>query len=838
MARPRRKPQPEEKNIIVEDDRKSKKAKKTEESAVKEEEEEVFDLTEEEEEEGDNYNDADNHNHEPTELLNQTKKIKSTNSDSSFVGDPIPDNEARQRWPSRYNNSGAEEEVMQAKCHYSQAIVDGYVYGLGDDAYVQADEGNLDYIAKIIELFENTNHETYFKAQWFYRPQDTIIKELSGKVNQFENKRVFISEMKDDNPLDCLIRKVEIVEVQPNMDLDAKLKTIPPCDLYYDMKYLLPFHTFKSLKKDNSSSDSEGSVISSETGSKNNGSVEKSEVFLLDLYSGCGTMSTGLCIGANLAGVKLVTKWAVDINKHACKSVKVNHPETEVRNEAAEDFLLLLKEWEKLCQKFSLVASDNVQSESEDEQDADDDIDAGDDSEMNEEEFEVEKFLAICYGDPNKAKQRGLYLKVSWLGYGPSYDTWEPIEGLSNCKEKIKDFVTKGFKSNLLPLPGTVDFICGGPPCQGISGFNRFRNKLAPLEGPKNYQLIVFMNIIEYLQPKYVLMENVVDILRFAGGYLSRYAIGRLVSMNYQTRIGMMAAGSYGVPQFRMRVFLWAANPFRKLPQYPFPTHKVDGRGLGANAFDGIEVKYDKQQPSSLSEPILLGDILSDLPKVTNDDNDDEREYGTNYKTDFQKYIRLKKDDVVSFQDSKKPHMLYDHCPFHLNKNDHERVCSVPKKKGANFRDLPGVLVGPDNKVFIDKSIARPLTESGKKLVPDYAITYKNGKSTQPFARVWWDEIINTVVTRAQPHNRAIVHPNQDRVLTVRENARIQGFPDCYQLFGPIKERYIQVGNAVAIPVALGLGYAFGIAWQELSNDEPLITLPFKFPNCLDKNSH
>ncbi|KAK2396589.1 putative DNA (cytosine-5)-methyltransferase CMT1 [Trifolium repens] len=39
----------------------------------------------------------------------------------------------------------------------------------------------------------------------------------------------------------------------------------------------------------------------------------------------------------------------------------------------------------------------------------------------------------------------------------------------------------------------------------------------------------------------------------------------------------------------------------------------------------------------------------------------------------------------------------------------------------------------------------------------------------------------------------------------------LQGFPDSYQLRGFVKESYIQVGNAVAVPVALALGHTLGL---------------------------
>ncbi|VAI62778.1 unnamed protein product [Triticum turgidum subsp. durum] len=548
------------------------------------------------------------------------------------------------------------------------------------------------------------------------------------------------------------------------MDPAAKAKLVARTDLYYDMSYTVAYSTFANIPSDTT----ENSGISTDADSENGAPVKTAS--LLDLYSGCGGMSTGLCLGSALAGLKLETKWAVDLNSFACKSLKYNHPKTEVRNEKAEDFLALLKEWAILCDKY-VHSNDSDAAEPVEEEEADEPL--------GKDEFVVEKLLEICYG--GTGRKNGIHFKVQWKGYGPEEDTWEPIENLSDCPLKIKEFVQEGYRRNILPQPGQVDVICGGPPCQGISGFNRFRNRDNPLEDEKNQQMVTYMDIVSYLQPKFVLMENVVDILKFADGYLGRYALSRLVSLNYQARLGMMVAGCYGLPQFRMRVFLWGALPTMVLPKYPLPTHAI-----------------------------------SDLPKVDNYQPHEVIEYGGQPKTDFQRYIRLSRKDMLdySFGDATCPEegKLLDHQPLRLNQDDYDRVQQIPIKKGANFRDLPGVKVGANNIVEWDPEVERVYLKSGKPLVPDYAMSFIKGRSPKPFGRLWWDETVPTVVTRAEPHNQIILHPNQGRVLTVRENARLQGFPDYYRMYGPMKEKYIQVGNAVAVPVARALGYSLGRA--------------------------
>nr|XP_015639451.1 DNA (cytosine-5)-methyltransferase CMT2-like isoform X2 [Oryza sativa Japonica Group] len=688
-----------------------------------------------------------------------------------FVGDAVPDDEARKQWPHRYEINdqimkkdkrtssqtfaNAGKAVLDVKCHYLQAKVSRYTFCIGECAFVKGPEGKPNYIGRLLEFFETKTGECYFRVQWFFTAEDTVIGE---QAQSHDPRRLFYSDLTDDNLLDCIVSKVTIVQVPPSVD--GKSKSVPSSDYYYDMKYSIDYSTFSTIEMEDTDDLMQSCYTSRindkmkkiDVNKKHKSPVlEKMELSLLDLYCGCGGMSTGLCLGARGGGVNLSARWAIDDDEIACESFRNNHPETRVR----------------------------------------------------------------------------------WKGYGPHHDTWEPVEGLRNCKEAIRDFVIEGHRQRILPRPGDVDVVCGGPPCQGISGYNRNREFEAPFKCEKNKQIIVFMDVVQFLKPKYVYMENVLDILKFADATLARYALSRLVAMHYQARLGIMAAGCYGLPQFRMRVFLLGCHSKEKLPPFPLPTHEAIVKNGCPLAFERNLVGWPNDTPMQLARPIVLEDILSDLPEVANGESRDEMLYVKGPQTEFQRYIRSFNVEVhgprAHVTKDSKSSKLYDHRPLVLDNDNYQRILQIPKRKGANFRDLSGVIVGPDNVARLDPTKERVLLPSGRPLVLDCILAYENGKSLRPFGRVWWDEVVGTVLTVPNARMQALIHPAQDRLLTIRESARLQGFPDNYRFRGTVKDRYRQIGNAVAVPVGRALGYALAMAYLKKSGDDPLMLLPPNF---------
>ncbi|KAI4343302.1 hypothetical protein MLD38_027827 [Melastoma candidum] len=789
-----------------------------------------------------------------------------------FVGDPIPEDEAQKRWLWRYNMKSKilkahrkseefddeDEIITDVKCHYRQAEVTGCIFDIGDCAYIMGEGGNK-HVGRILEFFQTTQDKDYFRVQWFYRAEDTV---MQGQASYHSKRRLFYSNVMNDNPLDCIISKVKISRFDPLACVQSSSNS--HFDFYYDMEYSLEYSTFCNLRSDIPAESLLPSTPSSikvlpqmnnkiPSDFKLHGGSAVAELSLLDLFCGCGGMSTGLELGAKLCSINLVTKWALDHDEFACKSLNLNHPEVQIRNESADDFLHLLREWEKLCKRFAADCDKKVHELRPKAGPKVDSTTKGDknhaaDAEVADGEFEVSSLVDICYGDPNETGHRGLHFKVRWKGYGSNEDTWEPIEGLRKCDERIREFVRKGYKSEILPLPGKVGVICGGPPCQGISGYNRYRNVDAPLEDARNRQIVVFMDIVQFLKPKFVLMENVTDILRLDKASLARYALSRLVHMRYQTRLGTIAAGSYGLPQFRLRVFLWGAHPKEKLPLFPLPTHEVIVRYWPPLEFERNTVAYYEDYTRHLEKAAILQDAISDLPPVLNYETREEMPYGRDPETEFQRFIRSPKHEMTGSHSvgcTKTMKVLNDHRPYVLGEDNYMRVCHIPKRKGANFRDLPGLLVKADNTVQLDSNHEQVLLPSGNPLIPNFVFTMKDGKSKRPFSRLWWDETMPTVLTDPNCRVQAILHPEQDRILTIRECARLQGFPDYYRFCGSLRDRYRQIGNAVAVPVGRALGYALGMAYLRESGDEPHMILPPKFStstytdlmNCCSKEA-
>lgn len=81
------------------------------------------------------------------------------------------------------------------------------------------------------------------------------------------------------------------------------------------------------------------------------------------------------------------------------------------------------------------------------------------------------------------------------------------------------------------------------------------------------------------------------------------------------------------------------------------------------------------------------------------------------------------------------------------------------------------------------------------------------------YGRLWWDRPAVTI-TRECGHvgNGRFAHPEQDRLLSVREMALLQGFPATYTFSGPLRARYNQVGDAVPPLVARQIARAILMA--------------------------
>ena len=333
------------------------------------------------------------------------------------------------------------------------------------------------------------------------------------------------------------------------------------------------------------------------------------------------------------------------------------------------------------------------------------------------------------------------------------------------CKEHDIVEILENNKNELQGLQGKVDLVVGGPPCQGFSMAGKrkeddFRNELV-------YSYIKFIDIVK---PKLVLFENVNgftyafknnDANENAVPY-SQIVTKKLQDMGYNVKAQMIDFSDYGVPQKRVRFILIAslnnnADIFMKIIQETKTVFlKSKGLNLKATVADAI------------SDLLFINGSLP-TPDRKGFESGIYSESKSRYQTAMRKgYAR--KDCVA------------DSHSFSKHRKDTVKV----------FTKLL------DKYPYRSKRIRD--NDKKKWNVSKRSITVLDGDTQSP-----------TLTS----HPDDYIHYLEPRILTVRECARIQSFPDWYE----IKERYTTGGlnRKYEVPRYTQIGNAIPPLFSELA---------------------
>jgi DNA (cytosine-5)-methyltransferase 1 len=278
--------------------------------------------------------------------------------------------------------------------------------------------------------------------------------------------------------------------------------------------------------------------------------------------------------------------------------------------------------------------------------------------------------------------------------------------------------------------PADVDLIVGGPPCQGFSSAGA-----RDWTDSRNVLLRRFVDIVTAVKPTWFVMENVEGLLTANDGFYIVEAITRFLEAGYWVRANKIYMEQYGLPQRRKRVFV-VGNLEEAKFEFPPPF-----------CFEA------PQLPMFGDNHILsVEEAIGDLPPPS----DSPAAYCVHPQCDYQAKMRQTYSEFVEH-----------HIVKELNDTVRQRIQILAP--GATMRDLPQNLQHPS---FKRRAFRR---------VMDGTPTEKRGGAPSGLKRLI-ATAPSLTITSASPNE--FVHPTQDRLLTLRECARLQSFPDWYEFHG------------------------------------------------------
>jgi len=159
----------------------------------------------------------------------------------------------------------------------------------------------------------------------------------------------------------------------------------------------------------------------------------------------------------------------------------------------------------------------------------------------------------------------------------------------------------------------SVDVIIGGPPCQGFSLANKYRNSIE--DDPRNRLFYQFVKFIDWFSPKAFVMENVKGLLSMQKGKVIETIVDAFANAGhgYDVEYQVLRASDYGVPQIRERVII-----------------------IGIRKDLGIHPTF----PEPLGINVSVDDAISDLPVIHSAEGSEVQPYTMDAITDYQRMMR------------------------------------------------------------------------------------------------------------------------------------------------------------------------------------------------------
>jgi DNA (cytosine-5)-methyltransferase 1 len=314
--------------------------------------------------------------------------------------------------------------------------------------------------------------------------------------------------------------------------------------------------------------------------------------------------------------------------------------------------------------------------------------------------------------------------------------------------------------------PGELDCLAGGPPCQSFS----YNNHARSASGRRARLFRHYLRIVETIQPKTLVMENVPGILTIGRGKIVSEIRKKLLALGYEVGIRILYTEDFGVPQERRRVFVvatrlgWEDSLFPRGSHGPSPKPAVDKNTIQGNYIH----RWEPPKGKKALPLVTVWDAISDLPKAI---HAGAVGYTRKVRTSFQRRSRGRVRQLHN-------HVCHSLSPLMLR-----RIARVPE--GGNWLDIP------------------------RRLLPAGMRRAKKKDHTKRYGRLARARLCSTILTKCDPHWGSYVHPIYERTITVREAARLQSFRDSFQFVGKfISKHYEQVGNAVPPLVAKSLAHS------------------------------